>query len=111
MNLSWILKINGKNVYAESPNYNATPVLAARANMNRYVFRRNEGRNLQALGGRGYREYGNLSADEIAEQLGDIDEYWGISDRIRENEEEQEYEDWISSCEELEKTEWYPAKI
>ena len=58
-----------------------------------------------------YREYGNLSADEIAEQLGDIDEYWGISDRIRENEEEQEYEDWISSCEELEKTEWYPAKI
>jgi 3-deoxy-D-arabino-heptulosonate 7-phosphate (DAHP) synthase len=58
---AYLVKINGKNVYAESPNYNATPVLAARANMNRYVFRRNEGRNLQALGGRGYREYGNFN--------------------------------------------------
>ena len=36
-----------------------------------------------------YYDYVGMSPDEIVEQLGSVDEFWGISDRMREYELEQ----------------------
>ena len=55
-----------------------------------------------------YYEYSHLTADEVADQLGDVDEFFGISERMREDERMRAEEEWEESLVDLERTEWYP---
>ena len=41
----------------------------------------------------------------------EVDEFWGITERQEEEERNNAYDDWVSDCHALEKTEWFKGKI
>jgi len=58
-----------------------------------------------------YYDYSNMDASEVQDHLGEVDEFWGISERMRDDELNQKYDEWISDCDELERSDWFPIKI
>ena len=59
-----------------------------------------------------YIEYGNMTADEMEEQLPAwVDEQFSLIERARDDEEQEQEDEWNEFINDLERTDWFPKKI
>ena len=59
-----------------------------------------------------YIEYGNMTADEMEEQLPAwVDEEFSLIERTRDDEAQQEEDEWNDYLNGLDRTDWFPKKI
>ena len=59
-----------------------------------------------------YIEYGNMTADEMEEQLPAwVDDEFSLIERTRDDEAQREEDEWNDYLNDLDRTDWFPKKI